>query len=951
MVDETFSQVVVRDADTHDVIKQTIISSMDSLVVTQNNASAGDSGIITLSPTADITIYADTVTIRGPITARGKDVKIIARVLKSELEAAIIVDGKDGKTADALPVPKQATPQQMAGGVVHCCTANTPPTPGMTWALPATPGGNGDTGKKAGIVRVSCSQTVGGDKPFALKLSANGGRGGNGGKGQDGADGGKGGNGDDACSCGGILWFEEAQSGARGGDGVPGGRGGDAGHGGDGHEATFLCGQAVPKGVTLTAKAGPDGTPGREGKGGQGGPGGDGGKGLTAATVSVFYMSGGNRGPTGSGASDGAPGGVAGTPPKDGSARAEKVGADQLVPANHETRAWLTMILARAEYDFLAAGDDLESDHLKQATLRYKWLAELSEAHIKASTAIDSGVHNVFQTATNRIKSIGAGLNYFGQSASFVPMGSMDYWTTQTTQALKALQTFEPLYQAYVDLDKDQTARLAGLKQSVSDSTARVFDLQKELTGLFPKLQPHVDTIDSLDRDIAAQSNDVMTSFSDLQAAVQTAFGLSWKDAFSAIGSLAFLQGSDLNKRALVAGKALELGDEAFTDIVADDGTKINKNLMVSKLLTEGQDFSTLPEGFSMVAHQISLGDPNGVKLLHEKQDIDTLLDKIASWDQAQEVRAALDEYVSKVSARNQAVLDYNSVVRRLLQIETDIHTEQRHVEELQGAQGEIDPDLTHAVNYMSFVYKSICAAFVRNLFMCVRSAAFWSLDRSLSLQAVTGSPVDPHQMNSATAQGWQTRATKLLSDAHETLGGAPQKLDNIVYRLDQKNAGEFWNEFKLRKRHVLNFSIPAASKEMSVKQSPFAGWADVRTLKVAVRLNGAKYQTDGTGADTIHVGLKHLGHETLATTSGELVSVAHAPRMIGFEYQVDSATGVMTLNTKGNNLESGEGDYAPIGPFANWTLTIDPKLNSGLNLKALTSIDLIFSGQAREFD
>jgi hypothetical protein len=96
-----------------------------------------------------------------------------------------------------------------------------------------------------------------------------------------------------------------------------------------------------------------------------------------------------------------------------------------------------------------------------------------------------------------------------------------------------------------------------------------------------------------------------------------------------------------------------ELGEEGINDIVADDGTHIKKELMVGKVLAKGRDFANLKEGFTLAAHQLSLGDPNGVKLLHSKQDLDTLLDKIASWDTAQDVRAALDSYVAKVTARN----------------------------------------------------------------------------------------------------------------------------------------------------------------------------------------------------------------------------------------------------------------------------------------------------------
>ena len=118
-----------------------------------------------------------------------------------------------------------------------------------------------------------------------------------------------------------------------------------------------------------------------------------------------------------------------------------------------------------------------------------------------------------------------------------------------------------------------------------------------------------------------------------------------------------------------------------------------------------------------------------------------------------------------------------------------------------------------------------------------------------------------------------------------------------------------------------------------------------MRTNRVEVYLRGAA-SSDGA----FQVKLKQLGHETLANANGNLLSVSHDPRVVPFKYHVDAATGKITVNTTGDNLHLDNDDYAPLGPFADWTITIDPALHTGLDLSGLTSIDLIFSGKARSF-
>lgn len=944
------------------VVRQTIHTS-DFLVVTQDTGLKTTDRTITLAPSADITIYADTLRIAGPIEAKGRTVRIYARVLEAAADskgrpAGIHVDGEDGTGADKLPVPKAVGMWAAPKGIVHCVKKNIPPTHGYNTPTPpippAIPGGHGHGGHAAGSITIRCSEVANPAK-FVLELSANGGRGGDGARGQGGGEGGKGGNGDDAFQCCLGAWNIEGQDGAPGGDGGTGGDGGDAGYGGNGGAITFLCESDAPTGVTGQVKSGASGTPGAGGSGGDPGPGGDGGKGIDVLTGGgshvapiQLHIAGGQTGPAGHRGKDGGSGTVSqGKKPAAGSFQCAKQTPEQVFPASHEMRPWLNMILNRADYDFIAAGDDETSPHLQQAGLRYQWLARLSQSHHQAKSTVDSGVLSVFHTANIHLSSISAGHNYFGKSADFVPLGGKDYWTGEVDDALADLQDFEPRYQNYLDLAKDQQTRVTEIKSALSASKARIAALQRREADVLASLPGLTDTIDQLDYDIQADSNALTTAMQTLQSEINAAIGLSPTDFIKAIGSLAYYMGGSLNKTALIAGKVLDLGYQGISDVVADDGTKIKKSYLVNKILMQGKDFSQLDEGFRMAFHLITPSDPHRVKLLQEKKDLDRLLDKIASWKQAKAVRQDLDSYVSKVSARNKAVLEYNSVVKQALKIEADIHTEIATSHELAGQAANIDPDLPHAAVYMTFVYKLICARFVDNLYNCLRAAAFWAVDDTLSLSAVTGGATDPRQITYTTAKAWVTQTKTLLSNAHESLGKQSHPaIQDIVISLDESVVGARFADLKAGKCSVLHFTLPPVLKQTSLSESPFAQYSNVRTSKVQIILRGAT-----TTDPTFKLDLKQLGNENVAASSNRLMSASHQPRGVPFEYSIDAATGNMQVKTPGDNLLLADKEYAPLGPFADWSLTITPAYNPGINLTALTSIDLVFSGRASTFD
>ena len=957
LVDERFNEVIVHKLDSN---KKQVIASLelrcsDSLTITQDDNNTSTDRTVSLPQSADITVYADTLTINGPIKANGKSITIYARSLCATKdshgnEAALIVDGEAGKDADDLALPAAATGPNGTPGHTKCIGHDTAPGTGLP-GTPAIAGNDGKRGADAGSIHIYCT-TV--DAGISLALSATGGRGGNGSKGQDGARGGTGGAGEDAFLCGLGMWALAGQDGGPGGPGLAGGSGGNAGFGGSAGPIVFSCAGAVPSGVKADASVGASGIPGSGGDAGEGGDGGPGGDGTDQTSTTggpvpkthTTHIPGGSTGPSGSQSIPGAEGTVSvGKAPVSATPTLAKQTFDQLFPATHQLTPWLAMMQTRADYDFLAAGDDASSPHMTSAEVRYGWLWELANAHQAAKTKADPLVTRIFDNALTAVHFMQMGLNYFGRPSNFAPVGSLKYWQDQTQDALKDLKWFEPIYQQFSDLSNASQDRIAEVKTTLSASKGRVSALKVRSNELIKALPAKADLISNTDLRASDAGAKVLADLSKLASAIQSACGLKPADFISALGSIAFMQGQTFNKVALATGQVGKLTDSAINKVVADDGTKVEKSYLVNKVLVAGKDFADLKEGFQMASHLISVNDPNATKLIHEKRTIDALLNKIASWKTAKATRQALDEYLQLVNARNHAILDYNALVRRILKIENDIHSEMQREKELQSNIADVDPELQQTVNYMADVYKVIKSNYVNSLYSSMRAAAFWSVDETLSLDAVVGTGADPRQLDMVTATQWQTNANKILQARHAALGGSVQDFSGISLILDGGNLGDAFNGLITGNHTSIQFSMQPVSKSTKASESPFAGLADVRVKNVRVWLHGAT-----TGDGECQVTAHHLGQEILVSHNDQPMDVSHEPRSVVFRYEVAFPKNVKKISVDGDILKADE-SYAPVGPFADWIIDLNPSYNVSLDLSKLKSIELEFSGTARSFD
>lgn len=311
------------DGRTADVVTRLVIEAAMPIVLTQDLAKKDLPWHQFVPPSADLEVYADTVTVSGRLGMPGRAVSIFSRVLRVEQgrdgEApAIVVDGPDlpekvahpvglllGEATDEVPSKvKVAVGNKGSGGWNNSAFVRDRGDGGRGQSGSDDPdrmnGAHGRDGKKgnaAGLVRIVCDRNELAAPGLKLRISAVGGRGGDGQNGQPAAQGGPGGDGfnGEKGAFGGVFVPTDGGPGGRGGNG---GNGGTGGPGGDGGSIVVRCLQQKLEADPVFG-GGPGGKPGEGGARGEGGTGGKGGHGARDRWLRVPSAHDGGRGEPG----------------------------------------------------------------------------------------------------------------------------------------------------------------------------------------------------------------------------------------------------------------------------------------------------------------------------------------------------------------------------------------------------------------------------------------------------------------------------------------------------------------------------------------------------------------------------------------------------------------------------------------------------------------------------
>lgn len=569
-------------------------------------------------------------------------------------------------------------------------------------------------------------------------------------------------------------------------------------------------------------------------------------------------------------------------------------------------------------------------------------LAQLYRAREASIGAVDavSSLAATNAQASAYLAGLKRGLDAFGYTPDYVPLTSLEFMTEKAMgQVLAAFTRVETAYNL-------QFAQLGADKQVMNNVRAarRQIEGAQVAIGLdLPQLTASLDQSARIIKGYAdvipknrARLDDAMNNF---ESARERMGDLNfWQQLLGAFSQLAFAPESGWMQVAQSA-QVLYGATTTVTDI---QGHQVNKDYLVRKFSAVQANIDALTEGV-MVLDDGTLGedDPGANKLLADEAKVLSMLDEFYGKcpHEAQELRDALEDYVTTVTARNNQVLAYNAAVTMLVrETSTQQQLRQRALQLNDTVLDRLSADTPDLTAFLSQAYYASRNEVLRYLDLIARAYRFWALtDEDIVLGALQGT-VEPARIDSAVLASVQEHVWTTYTNAIGSVGARQVfPADPSAHRGETLTiTGPQVDAF--RGRSPLIVTIPAVRR--STKGGLFAHMAEVRVTHARVYLHGAAL----VGAGHINLTITHSGKETIVSRQDRVYSFGHVPRDSTFAYEPAGDQIYIDATFQVSNAGGARDDeLALIGPFTTWAIQLNNR--EEVDLEGLTAIEIDFRG------
>jgi hypothetical protein len=922
----------------------------------------------------DLTVLADVLTLDGPLSAPGRNIKVSCRELRCGPAASIDVSGPPITTGFKRGDKKP--------------TSMTPGDPGAK-------GDPGQAGAPAGSIEILAGTIKG-----SLRLLANGG---SGGRAQDGGDGAVGGVGPDApptpCRTTGD------NRGLQGGRGLKGGAAGEAnlpGAGGAGGAITVKARSAADS-VIGECRGGEPGEVAEHGKPGDGGPGGSGGPDLIGQMVQIpNYLA---RAPIlplahlTAGAADLGPLGIASPAsfdphfaryeapehaashmlefhephhePHQSALRCEANGWHSLGPTGDRGPAGdsqtaaiptnvkgadgsLTVTLDKSgtvlyyadsvylRFLQLAAEENYRSGDIDAAVISLKFLADITDK----SALEDCNLTRMFrelkpldQTFINYVSLCNAranallaqmsfGLDYYGRARNYVPLLNLKGFDSAINSLLEcgaAIESDLKDYKAQQSHENAQRLALRGIIDQVS-----VYEQRGE--GEYDALTSE---IKSLDAQISALVLTAEIQKQEISGAQQRL-----KDAISSVGA-----GCGFGELITIVGVAVAMGTGAYAAVGAlqtalsayEAANTFSESLeAIKKLEPVGKDIKEAADAWAKIKDIVSQS-PEAAKLAFLEKDYDQhMADAMSALDkvhlpEAGDLKRKLQEFSEINKTKNTKALELTNRLLRRQQLKAELEQRKIDANQARDALAEtIDPTLPIMLSFSQGAYREIRSAAAELILLENRAYEYWSLtERDAPLRGWTIDALRvAHSLVQSDTVGLRSRRASGPGQMHrwETVDLKAITARTMFTRF---LAGTPVNEGGVADHvHQLTFSLTPENAPQIWR------WPAIGITGLRVRLGGTT-STDGM----LQYALVHSGSVIVCSPDQQKHRFIHDSRIYRLAYDIRSG-----VEAAGEQVAS-EVDSLAVSPFATWTLIIKRSSNSGLSLSKVADAQFSLIG------
>ncbi|KAI8710941.1 hypothetical protein NCS52_01523000 [Fusarium sp. LHS14.1] len=595
---------------------------------------------------------------------------------------------------------------------------------------------------------------------------------------------------------------------------------------------------------------------------------------------------------------------------------------------------------------------------------------ECLSSYYNLTTEAISQLNRIYKTAERRLSSMSLNHDIWGHSATWVPRLSLAYYQARVPTMIKTFGAFQKVFSKYDKADQKQqlaqdqvdtaqmsnTAMEDAANSQIQDMTNTGGELDVALASILvfmPRMQ------------IAQQQ--LSTALEAFTVDIQNKFDVTPDLVLNALSTLCMVPDE------LTTGvQGVNVAYQFWTTIANSKNKRVKKSYII---LDPGD---------------LTAGQPDYAKIFATSDTITKLVNDFGAQVPAAAlaaVTADLNNFSNLVTQRNDAVVNYNTLVQTVLQLENIVAGCAGESATLGTEALNFDPALTTIYFWLKQLMCQNQLQIMEELNCQARALAFWG---PMDIDTVSFSTPGP--MNgSINLLNYQSQLSSKFESCFDTFHDIkdPTKNYTAMFPITPASSPSFSDMVNVRLTQVRvwllgatvnntnntnntnnsnNTSSPSQTAASNTSQVTTSSSPAATTPNTTSTTSSTPTPLPATGQTSItntshplRIEILQSGAEVIWSPDGKPHAFSHTPVSLPFSYETT------IFNHKGKcsgdpklvyDIQDIQYDYAggpnlpgvnekpPIGPFCDWTVQVREDANPGLDLSSVTAGYIEFCGR-----
>ena len=555
----------------------------------------------------------------------------------------------------------------------------------------------------------------------------------------------------------------------------------------------------------------------------------------------------------------------------------------------------------------------------------------------------------IYDQSAALLNQLESGNDFFNNSFNYVPLGSFDFYHTQLQAQLISFEKIETDYVAFFNAERSDEERMEAVKRTRTKLMSTSDSAQGELEQIQSQLYVSAKQISAFAPLIRDAQKELEKKFNIFEDALKSKNLFSLKTLIEPFKLIVSTPKGPFKWGKAIVGYGLKVNKE-FKTIKDDGGKVVEKKYLLKELDYIHDEVKDLDEFENFLAQKndglIELPDEEAEKLVFEKEKLESLLKSFYKQftNELDEVKLAFENYIDIILSRNNQVLNYNSLVLSAAQRMLFIQQAQDEMGKLDDeALRNYQPNLPIVTSFMSTLYRTMLNQTMHLLYLVERSYQYWSLSSYSPVNNMLRQNPVSH-ISSTLLTSVYTTLNEAYRQSMESFGVDAQAFPALNTQAGVKMSLSKGQLDDLRRNHSVLLSVKEVMKEDNLLENPFASMANIRLSKIRFWAKGLNIK-DATVNRVVFTLTQMSRPEIVVSQDNNVLQFTHEVKKINFAYNPED----MEIFQDGlMNRENYQSNYAPVGPFSHWLISLEhPDL---YDLETLEEANIEFHGTSYAF-